>query len=134
MSTVNVVVAVNVAQAVATGNLGANVYMVDTNAYMGSGGEGTAELWTKCSNGDTIVWTVISIDPNEKVSIVGFSGNAIPETIKPTRYPQFDGTVWGGRVNQASAKAWYTMTLLLAGSKELGFDPFITATNPTLAR
>jgi hypothetical protein len=131
MSTVNILVAVNVGQAVATGNLPPNVYMVDTNGYMGSGGEGTNELQTTCTNGDTLVWSVVSIDPNETVSITGFTGQAIPTMINPAQYPQFNGTVWGGRVNQAGTGIQYSINLLLEGGVHLTFDPFITANNPT---
>ncbi|MBK8257150.1 MAG: hypothetical protein IPK82_31320 [Polyangiaceae bacterium] len=133
MATVNILVAVNVTQAIATGNLGANVFMMDTNGYMGSGGEGTSELKTSCYNGDTLVWSVVPIDPNDQVSITSFSGQAIPSMVNPAQYPQFNGTVWGGRVNQAGTNVQYTMSLLLAGSVHLSFDPFITAKNPTLA-
>lgn len=134
MSTVNVVVTVNVIQAIQSRNLGANVCMVDTNGYLGSGNEATDELITKCINGDTIVWTVVPLDPNEAVIITGFQGTAIGAMINPAQYPQFNGTVWTGRVNQVGTHVQYTMSLLLGGSTNLSFDPFITATNPTATR
>ncbi|MEM4989238.1 hypothetical protein V8G57_17750 [Collimonas sp. H4R21] len=130
MSTICVLVAVNVGQAVATKNLSKYVFMVDTTGYSGDGSEGGNELITTCRNGDTIVWTVASIDPAESVAILGFAGQAIPNMVNPMKYPQYDGTTWGGRVNQAGNHIQYTMTLLLEGSVQLTFDPFITATNP----
>lgn len=133
MSTVNILVAVNVAQAIAKQDLASNLFMMDTNAYVGSGDEGTNELKTSCVNGDTVVWSVVSLDPNEQVSILGFSGNAIPNMINPAQYPQYQGTVWGGRVNAVGNGVQYTMTLLLEGNVHLSFDPFITATNPAEA-
>ncbi len=129
MSTINVLVAVNVGQAIAQNNLSKYVFMVDTTGYSGNGNQGSNELVTTLNNGDTIVWTVDSIDPNETVSILSFAGNAIPNMVNPAQYPQFNGTVWGGRVNQAGNKVQYTMTLLLEGNVHLTFDPFITATN-----
>jgi hypothetical protein len=132
MSQVNILVAVNVAAAISSGNLGEYVFMMDTNDYMGTGNtsEGTDELITTVNNGDTIVWTVASIDPNLKVSIQGFSGQAIPNLINPSQYPQTLGTVWGGHVNQAGDHVQYTMELLLNGTAHMSFDPFITSTNP----
>jgi hypothetical protein len=134
MSTVNILVAVNVGQAIATGDLGSNIFMMDTNGYLGSGGGGSSELQTTCFNGDTLVWSVVSIDPNETVSILAFSGAAIPNTVNPAQYPQFNGTVWGGRVNQPGQRVQYSITLLLENKVHLTFDPFITANNPALAR
>ena len=131
MATINVLVAVNVGQAVASGNLGKYVFMEDTTGYSGNGSEGTNELQTTCKNGDTIVWSAVSIDPGEQIAIHSFGGSAIPNMVNPAQYPQDDGAVWGGRVNSTGKNVQYTMTLLLAGQTLLTFDPFITATNPS---
>jgi hypothetical protein len=131
MATINVLVAVNVGQAVAQQNLSKYVFMVDTTGYSGSGGEGGNELVTTCENGDTIVWNVTSLDPAEQVSIHNFAGTAISNgMINPAPYPQYDNTVWGGRVNAKGSHVQYTMTLLLAKNTLLTFDPFIVASNP----
>jgi hypothetical protein len=131
MATINVLVAVNVGQAVAQQNLSKYVFMVDTTGYSGSGGEGGNELVTTCENGDTIVWNVTSLDPAEQVSIHNFAGTAISNgMINPAPYPQYDNTVWGGRVNAKGSNVQYTMTLLLAKNTLLTFDPFIVASNP----
>ncbi|HEY8099054.1 MAG TPA: hypothetical protein VIE65_23575 [Methylobacter sp.] len=130
MSTVNVLVAVNVGQAIAQNNLSKYVFMVDTTGYSGNGSEGGNELITTLYNGDTLVWTVASIDPNESISIHSFGGSAIPNMVNPAPYPQYNNTVWGGRINQAGTNVQYTMTLLLENNVLMTFDPFITATNP----
>lgn len=130
MSTINVLVAVNVGEAIAKNNLSAYVFMVDTTGRSGDGNEGGNELVTTVQNGDTIVWTVTSIDPNEKVSILGFTGQAISSLVNPMQYPQFDGTVWGGRVNRTGTHVQYSMVLLLEGTVHMTFDPYITATDP----
>ncbi|CAM1348275.1 MULTISPECIES: hypothetical protein [Tenacibaculum] len=132
MAQVNILAAVNVAAAIKSGNLGEYVFMMDTNDYMGTGNksEGTDELHTLVTNGDTIVWSVVSIDPNLSISIHSFHGEAINEgLIKPAQYPQHDGAVWGGHVNSAGTNVQYTMTLLVNG-KLMTFDPFITSVNP----
>jgi hypothetical protein len=118
---VDVLVIVNVGKAIANNNLSKYVFMVDTTGYSGDGSEGGNGLITTCHEHDTI-------DPAETIRILGFSGQAIPYMVHPRLYPQHGGAVWGGRVNEAGTKVQYTMTLLLAGSKHLTFDPFITAT------
>ncbi|MGK5051907.1 hypothetical protein [Janthinobacterium sp. RB2P8] len=131
MATINVLVAVNVGQAVAQSNLSKYVFMVDTTGYSCNGNEGGNELVTSCKNGDTIVWNVTSLDPAEQVSIHSFGGTAINNgMVNPAPYPQYDNTVWGGRVNAKGSNVQYTMTLLLAGNTLLTFDPFIVASNP----
>ncbi|WP_321813439.1 hypothetical protein [Paraburkholderia sp. J69-2] len=132
MATIYVNVLVNVAKAIAENNLAKYVFMVDSTGYSGDGSEGTNELRTKCQNGDTIVWSAVSINPGESISILAFNGQAIPNMVNPQRYPQYDGMVWGGRVNSAGNNVQYTITMLLEDNAHMTFDPFITATNPTL--
>lgn len=138
MSTVNVLIAIDVGLALSQQNLNSCVYMVDTNGYIGSNGEGGSELQTTCVNGQTIIWTAVSIDPNLPVTISGFSSNndgnyppAYPSMISPQRYPESGGTVWGGTVNQANNNAQYSVSLAVGDNgTPMSFDPFITATNP----
>lgn len=134
MATIYVDVLVNVAKALAENNLSKYVFMVDSTGYSGDGSEGSNELKTKCENGDTIVWSAVSINPGEAIAILGFTGQAIPNMVNPQQYPQYDGTVWGGRVNQAGNNVQYTISMLLEGNVHMSFDPFITATNPQLSR
>ncbi|KUJ00060.1 hypothetical protein [Vibrio sp. MEBiC08052] len=140
MSSVNVLVAVNVEQALvqaASGNtnIGNFVYMVDSTGYCSSG-QGGHELTTTVTSGETIVWTVQSIDPSTEVTIIGFEGNAIgtpggSHIINPMQYPQFSGSVWGGQVYAASSGPdQYSIRLLLGGGVHCWFDPFIISNAP----
>lgn len=130
MSTVNVLVAIDVSQAVGQVNLNNCVFMMDTNGFLGSNREGGDELLTTCFNGDTIVWSVTPIDPNTVVSISGFTGNAVPITINPAPVQQNSGTVWSGRVNAAGTNVQYSISLLVGNTNiPMSFDPFITANN-----
>lgn len=129
MATVNVLCAVDVEGALSSNNLGANVYMVDTNKYAGSGAEGTNELKTELNIGDTIVWTVAPIDPGTSVEIQGFSGAAVSERyINPVQNPlspkSFESRFEppGGTASGASFQ--YTMSLSLEGDV-MTFDPFL---------
>lgn len=135
MAQVNILVAVNVSAAVNNNNLPPYVFMMDSNDSSGTQNhsEGTNELVTHVTNGDTIVWRVVSIDPTQDVAIHSFTSNGttIPDLINPAPYPQFDGSVWGGHVNQAANNAQYSMVLLLNGRHLMTFDPFIDSVNPT---
>jgi len=140
MSTINVLVAVNVGQALASGNndIGNFVYMVDSTGYSNNG-QGGHELTTTVTVGDTIVWTVVPIDPAEQVVITGFTGVAIGtnaaqgQIINPVQYPQYSptGSVWGGFVTSTSSNPdQYSINLLLNGSVHVSFDPFIISNAP----
>jgi hypothetical protein len=128
MAQIHILVAVNVAPAI-TGNLGDYVYMVD-DSLDGSSGEGGHELETQCENGDILVWTVQSIDPDLKVSIDSFDGAATEggdnALIAPT---QVNGakTIWRSSVNGTTTTAQpYSMYLNLNnGQAHKTFDPYI---------
>ncbi|CAE6827452.1 MULTISPECIES: hypothetical protein [Paraburkholderia] len=131
MSQVNILIAVNVAQAINTGRLGDYVYMVDDSLTGKSSGEGGDELSTVCENGDTVVWRVESIDPDQDVSINRFDGDIIATgMVNPAPYPQTDSDTWGGRINSVGTQVEYRMYLTLNKNTVQSFDPFITATNP----
>jgi len=129
MATVNVLIAVDVEGALASNDLQNNIYMVDSNKYMGSGFEGTSELMTSLNIGDVIVWTIASIDPFTAVCIQGFGGQAIRNNyIAPIANPlstqsfeskfQPPGNVTSGTTFQ------YTVTLSFE-KKLMTYDPFL---------
>lgn len=129
MATVNVLMMVDVEAALASGDLSANIYLVDTNKYLGSYREGQDELVTKLSIGDIIVWSVTSIAPGGNVTIDSFSGVAVNDKyIEPVEDPLNPG-VWeskfqppGGSVGQSYQ---YNATLKFDGQKSLTFDPYL---------
>lgn len=129
MSEVNVLVAVDVEGALASGDLGANVYMVDTNKYAGSGSEGTDELKTSLNIGDAIAWTVAPIDPGTNVSINGFAGDAVSsDVITPVPDPlsaqSYLSKFSAPGKTPAGTSYQYTMTLSFEGTT-MTFDPFL---------
>lgn len=129
MSTVDVLMMVDVEGALASGNLSENIYLVDTNGYLGSYNEGQDELSTKLHNGDTVVWSVAPIDPGTNATIASFSGTAVSDKyINPVPDPLSAG-VWeskfqppGGSTGQSFQ---YNATLKFDDNKELTFDPFL---------
>jgi len=130
MATVNILMMVDAEGALSSGNLSANIYLVDTNKYLGSGNEGETELITKLNNGDTIVWSVASINPGSNVTIQSFSGVAIADKyINPVQDPLSAG-VWESKFQPPGGSAGqtyqYNATLLFNNKKALAFDPYLT--------
>ena len=129
MTTVNVLMMVDVEGAESSGNLSENIYLVDTNKYLGSGSEGQTELVTRLDTGDTIVWSVASIDPGADVTIESFSGTAVSDRyITPVQDPLSAG-VWEAKFQPPGGSAGqsyqYNATLKFNGTKEMTFDPFL---------
>ena len=129
MATVNVLMMVDVEGALSSGNLQNNIYLVDTNKYLGSGAEGQAELVTNLHIGDTIVWSVAPIDPGTTVSIYSFSGQAVSDRyINPVPDP-LTPTVWESRFEPPGGSVGnsyqYNATLEFTNNKKLTFDPYL---------
>ncbi|WP_296420316.1 hypothetical protein [Pseudooctadecabacter sp.] len=130
MADVNILMMVDTEGALASGNLGANIYLVDTNKHLGSNREGQDELITNLHIGDTVVWSVASIDPGQDVTIAGFEGVAVSDGIvAPVQSPLSAG-VWEAKFNAPGGSTGqsyqYTATLTFNGEKSLTFDPFLT--------
>ena len=127
MRIVSVLVAVDTENALASGDLQNNVYLMDNNKYMGSYGEGTSELVTEINDGQLIKWKVTSIVPENQVQIVNFFGQAPNEgVIRPVKQGFGGESVWEARV-EARGQAGtyqYSMTLSFDG-REMAFDPFL---------
>jgi hypothetical protein len=130
MNQVSVLVVVDVEGALSTGptgGLGNNVYMVDTNKYMGSGDEGQAELTTVCQDGQVINWTVAPVAPDTQIEISGFTGGAVnSKYINPQKVTTPGGTYWSTAVEAqgATGSQQYSITMMAEGTK-MSFDPFL---------
>lgn len=126
-----VLVVVDVEGALASGDLGSNVYLVDTNKYFGSYSEGQEELVTSCSDGQIIIWSISPINPGDDAEITGFTGQMVDQKVcNPQQSTLVTGqTVWSARVESqgATAKYQYSCTLSFDG-KSMTFDPFLNVT------
>lgn len=127
MATVNVLIVVDVEGALASGNLSSNVYLVDTNKYMGSYNEGQTELVTVLAVGDMVIWSVAPIDPGTSVAIQSFSGAAIGQQVTPVFMP-LTGS-WGSKFSAvpptSGTQFQYSVNLQFEGGAILTFDPFL---------
>lgn len=125
---INVLIVVDVEGALASGDLGSNVYLIDSNKYFGSGSEGQEELVTACVDGEIIIWSVTPVNPGDDAQIVGFTGQMIDQKIcLPTQSTLVTGEiVWAGRVESQGAVAQYQYSCTLSfDGKAMNFDPFL---------
>lgn len=126
MKEVNVLIVVDVVGAL-THDLGSNVYLIDTNKHIGSGGEGQEELLTACNDGQTLVWSVVPVNPGNDVKITGFKGEVMDKKIcVPRRETSAGETVWKGRVESRGDSGKYQYSCILSfDGKQMEFDPFL---------
>lgn len=104
-----------------------NVYLVDTNQYLGSWQEGTDQLHTLCQDGQQINWSALAISPSNDVSIQGFSGDMVSKNIcKPTLQGSPNSPVWDGQVQTRGNIGSYSYTVQLSiDGRALSFTPFL---------
>lgn len=130
MDEVSVLVVVDVEGALSTGptgGLGNNVYLIDTNKYVGSGGEGNPELSTTCQDGQVVNWNVATVDPNTSITITGFTGGAVnSKIIIPQQVNTPSGSYWSARVEAQgnTGSQQYSITMNAEGTS-MTFDPYL---------
>ncbi|MBU6959276.1 hypothetical protein KRR23_16215 [Pseudomonas sp. CVAP len=127
MKSVDVLIVVDVENALASGNLQDNVYLIDSNKHCGSGSEGQAELYTACVEGQYINWTVSPVSPSSDVQIDGFTGQMVNDRIcLPKLVVDPSGNYWKGQVEAQGYKGnlQYSVVLSMDG-KQMTFDPFL---------
>lgn len=127
MSKVSVLLVVDVEGALSSNNLQDNIYLIDSNKYIGSSGEGGSNLATTLNAGSKIVWSVVPVQPDGQVSIAGFSGQAISENVINPKPEDDDNESWVAHFNtnaRQGTEFQYTATLQFEG-KQLTFDPYL---------
>ena len=132
---IDVLIVVDAAAATSSGDLGSNVYMIDTNKHAGSGGEGGNELFTECQDGQRIKWSVAPVDPDSDVTITGFTSNnvstpMVPKVCNPAPVQDGSGS-WAGTVQSQNTPGnyQYSVELTFNGQETLTFDPFLQVTS-----
>jgi hypothetical protein len=127
LNIVDVLIVVDVVGALASGNLTENVYLVDTNKYVGSGSEGQAELKTVIKDGQILRWSVVPVSPSTDVEITGFVGQMVNDKVcVPRKVETVEGSFWEGRVeSQGQAKTEQYSAKLTMDGKQMEFDPYL---------
>ncbi|SNR31465.1 alpha-pore-forming tripartite toxin MakABE regulator [Lutibacter flavus] len=127
MKQIDILMVVDTQGALASNDLTSNIYLIDTNKYVGSGNEGQAELKTACKDGQIINWRVSAINPGNDVEIVSFSGQMITGNFcNPIKQGLSGEEYWEGRIEvQGKAQTiQYNATLSIDG-KAMTFDPYL---------
>lgn len=127
MNTIAVLIVVDVVGALSsgpTGGLQNNVYLVDTNKYVGSGAEGQAELKTACQDGQTILWSVAPVAADTNIQIESFTGQMVTDGVCVPKALGNDS--WEGLVEArgTTGQQQYSVVLSADGQK-MSFDPFL---------
>lgn len=127
MNTLSVLVVVDALGALSSGKLMDNVYLVDTNRYLGSWREGTDSLHTLCQDGQVIRWYATGVSPGGTVAIAGFSGPMAEQGIcVPVPCGGADGAYWTGRVaSRGSFASWPYVLSLAIGGQVMRFSPYL---------
>jgi hypothetical protein len=127
MNTQSILIVVDTEGALASGSLMNNVYIVDTNKYLGSWQEGTDSLHTVCQDGQTLNWRVTSVNNGNDVEISEFNGDMVTkQACVPAKLGLSIDVYWAGLVQTKGIFASYPYTITLSiNDKTLSFSPFI---------
>ncbi|AEY67468.1 hypothetical protein [Clostridium sp. BNL1100] len=118
MKKIEILIIVDANGALSTNSLQSNVYMVDTNKWLGSWNESTCNLHTVCEDQQLICWRVVAISESSLVSIENFSGQLTNQNIcTPQKSGSDECTYWEGRVETkgASGRFAYSVNLNVDG-------------------
>ena len=97
MVSINTVV--DVVGALVDDSLRNNIYLVDNNKANGSTGLGTDALQSAVNVGDTILWTVESLEPEAYAMITGIEIDSLVDVTEGV-FPGSDVIYWKGIVEQ----------------------------------
>lgn len=115
MNHVAALIVIDTAGALASGSPLGNAFLVDTNGFLGSWGEGTPSLHTICQDGQMVTWAVTPITAGSDVSISGFSGPMVSQGVcAPATNGNAGEEVWSGRVEARGQFAAFPYTVALS--------------------
>ncbi|ASW82444.1 MULTISPECIES: alpha-pore-forming tripartite toxin MakABE regulator MakD [Vibrio] len=123
MKKIEILIVVDCAGALATTSLMDNVYLIDSNQWLGSWDEGTCQLHTVSQDGQFICWRSCAISPDDEVNITGFSGDMIDQN---ACLPSPVNDAWEGRVQTRgdTGRYLYTISLSINGIT-MNFSPYL---------
>ena len=111
--TISIVSLVDVVGALASDNLDENIYLMDNNKPFGSHGEGTSGLQTAVEEGDVLIWTTASMEPEAYASISAIEIDSEICAPEKKTYPGSDVTYWSGKVKKSVKHCPYRLKVLV---------------------
>jgi hypothetical protein len=128
MATISVIIYVDVVGALAEERLAGNLYLIDNNRTGGSTNLGTGILNTKVQKGDTLLWSVMAIEPEAYAALTEIGIDSDCCQVQRKTYQGSDVTYWEGVVQKDVLSVPYTLKLAL-GSRE---QEMVTTERPSL--
>lgn len=120
--TILVMVVVDVVGLLADDTLDGNIYLFDNNRRNGSENEGTGQLKIRFATEEkdadiTIVWNVMSIEPEAYVAISNLEADSPYLTVSKEYYKSSDIAFWKCEVEKEFEKSAYQLSVK-AGNRE----------------
>jgi hypothetical protein len=124
MKKIEILIVVDSIGALSSNNLVSNVYMVDSNQWLGSWQEGTCQLHTVAEDGQLITWSSCAISPDDEVDIIDFSGDMVNQNAcKPQAIEE---SKWEGQIQTRGNSGRYSYIISLAvNGKRMNFSPYM---------
>ncbi len=124
MNKIYVLIAVDAEGALSSKSLTNNVYMVDTNKYIGSWQQGQSDLHTVVQDGQVVVWYAVGVNPGNAVAVSGFSGQMLRAKVcVPRESITLGNGAWGGQVETRGSVGNFPYTVSMSiGSETLTFS------------
>jgi hypothetical protein len=127
MKKIEVLVVVDSVGALASGSLVNNVYVVDTNKFLGSWNEGQCDLHTLSQDQQSIRWSVVAISPDSEVAISSFDGDMLTKKVcVPVKTGTGTDVSWQGQVETQGGfgRFAYILHLSVEGTA-MSFSPYL---------
>ncbi len=119
MKTISILCVVNTVSALSQNTLCDSIYFIDDNKLNGSINQGTEFLQTKVKKGDTIIWTVMSLEGEAFVAIDNISINNEYCEVTKKSFDETEVTYWIGTIKKdIPEELSYKLALLLGDKKE----------------
>jgi len=113
MKTITIKLLVDVARALEKRELNDDLYMFDNQRRAGSQHEGTNRLATVVSDGDTVVWTVASVECEAYAALAKVDIDPDYCEVQRKMYPETDIAYWVGTVKKPITELAYGLSFEL---------------------
>jgi hypothetical protein len=127
-NTITILCLLDVVGALSEQTLTTNLYLFDNNKANGSSGEGTGQLKTKVKAGDTLIWTIVALEPESYAAISAITIDPAVCTPVQRMYPESDVSYWEALVLKVVPETPYRITFEIGTKKQ----PLETEITPTL--
>lgn len=120
----DILIVVDTEGALSTNSLKDNVYMVDTNKFLGSWNQGSNNLVSICQDGQQVNWRVVSISTDNNSEITSMSGEMVSKKICIPKSTGSQGeNSWQGIVESKGDFGPYNYTIEISiDDKKMSFS------------